>query len=206
MKQLVNHLSYSRVVSTLALFLALAGGAYAISLGKNDVKSRHIAKGAVKSSDVASKALKGADVKPDSLKGSRIVESTLDTSQFTAAASTPFDPAGPIRCDPELDSGPPFVPCGEVSLTTPVAGRMLVIASGELLAEGGLAGGYCRLYLDRTEIGSLAERARNSDGFAVSAVSAPVPAGVHIAELRCIESSGEVRAEVNSVTAVLVGG
>ena len=51
MKKLVDHLTYSRVVSTLALFLALGGGAYAISLGKDDVKSRNIAKNAVKSPD-----------------------------------------------------------------------------------------------------------------------------------------------------------
>ncbi len=135
MKKLVSHLSYSRVVSTLALFIALGGGAYALSLGKNDVKSRHIAKGAVKSSDVAKNTLKGSDVKQDSLKGSDILESTFDIGQFSAAASTPFDPAGPIRCDPEFGSGPPFVPCGQVSLTTPVAGRILAIASGELIAE-----------------------------------------------------------------------
>ncbi|MGH2985140.1 MAG: hypothetical protein ACRDLO_00435, partial [Solirubrobacterales bacterium] len=129
MKKLASHLSYSRVVSTLALFLALGGGAYAISLGKNDVKSRNIAKGAVKSSDVAKKTLRGADVKPDSLGGSKIIESTLDTAQFTAAASVPASgpPFQPIRCDPEGD-----VPCGDVTLNTPVAGRILVIASGEV--------------------------------------------------------------------------
>ena len=135
MKKLVSHLSYSRVVSTLALFIALGGGAYALSLGKNEVKSRHIAKGAVKSSDVAKNTLKGSDVKQDSLKGSDILESTFDIGQFSAAASTPFDPAGPIRCDPDSSSGPPFVPCGEVSLTTPAAGRILGIANGELLAD-----------------------------------------------------------------------
>ena len=141
MKKLVSHLSYSRVVSTLALFIALGGGAYALSLGKNDVKSRHIAKGAVKSSDVAKNTLKGSDVKQDSLKGSDILESTFDIGQFSAAASTPFDPAGPIRCDPEFGSGPPFVPCGQVSLTTPVAGRILAIASGELISRGATARG-----------------------------------------------------------------
>ena len=142
----------------------------------------------------------------DSLKGSDILEGTFDIAQFTAAASTPFDPAGPIRCDPEFGSGPSFVPCGEVSLTTPVAGRILVIASGELIAEGGLASGDCQLYFDSTGIGALGDRPRNSQGFAISAVSAPVPAGSHLAELRCLEGSGELRVNVNSVTAALVGG
>lgn len=206
MKKLASHLTYSRVVSTLALFLALGGGAYAISLGKNDVKSRHIDKGAVKSSDVAKNTLKGADVKGDSLKGSDIVEGTLDIAQFSAAASTPFDPAGPIRCDPEFGSAPSFVPCGQVSLTTPVAGRILVMAAGELIAGGGPAAGDCQLYLDSTGIGALGDRTRNSQGFAVSAVSAPVPAGTHLVEFRCLEGSGDFSVEVNSVSAALVGG
>jgi hypothetical protein len=206
MKKLVSHLSYSRVVSTLALFIALGGGAYALSLGKNEVKSRHIAKGAVKSSDVAKNTLKGSDVKQDSLKGSDILESTFDIGQFSAAASTPFDPAGPIRCDPELGSGPPFVSCGQVSLTTPVAGPILGLASGELIAEGE-ASGRCRLYLDGAEIGSLADRTRGDYGFAVSGLSAPVAPGEHLIELRCLEGAGgELRAEVNSISALLTGG
>jgi hypothetical protein len=206
MKKLVNHLSYSRVVSTLALFLALAGGAYAISLGKNDVKSRHIAKGAVKSSDIAKKTLKGADVKPDSLKGSKIVESTLDTSQFTAAASTPFDPAGPISCDPELGDGVVFDPCGEVTLTIPVSGRILAIASGELIANAAGTGGDCRLYVDGVEIGMLGTRTRDHSGFAVSGVSAALAPGTHRAHLGCDESGGDLRVVVNSISAALVGG
>jgi hypothetical protein len=206
MNKLASHLTYSRVVSTLALFLALGGGAYAISLGKNDVKSRHIDRGAVKSSDVAKKTLRGADVKPDSLKGSKIVESTLDTAQFTAAASTPFDPAGPIRCDPEFGTGPSFVPCGQVSLTTPVAGRILAISTGELIVQAGSASGDCQLSLDSTGIAALGDRTRNSQGFAISAVSAAVPAGTHLVELRCLEGSGELSVEVNSISAALVGG
>jgi hypothetical protein len=206
MKNLVSHLSYSRVVSTLALFLALGGGAYALSLGKNDVKSRHISKGAVKSSDVAKNTLRSADVERDSLKGSDILETTFDISQFSAAASTPFDPAGPIRCDPELGTGPPFVPCGTAALTTPAQGRILALAAGELLAEPDPASGYCRLYVDGTEVAGMPLRSRSDQGFSLSGTSGRLPAGAHTAELRCTESAGEVRAEAYGVTAVLVGG
>lgn len=205
MNKLASHLTYSRVVSTLALFLALGGGAYAISLGKNDVKSRHIAKGAVKSSEVARNTLRGADVKRDSLKGSHILEGTLDIAQFTAAASTPFS-ASPIACDPELGSGPAFVPCGEVSLTTPVGGRILVLGAGELIAESSPASGYCRVYVDGAEIAGMPLRSRGDQGFSLSGISERLSAGVHSAELRCTESAGEVRAEVYGVTAALVGG
>ncbi len=93
MSKLRRHLTYPHVVSTIALFIALGGGAYAISLGKGDVKSRHIQNDAVKS----------ADVKDDTLKGRDIIEASLDTKGFTAAASTPFVGNGadePIMCNP----------------------------------------------------------------------------------------------------------
>src|SRR5215211_588736 len=46
-------LTYANVTATLALFLALGGGAYAAIdlVGKNDIKSKHLAPGAVKLSD-----------------------------------------------------------------------------------------------------------------------------------------------------------
>jgi hypothetical protein len=48
-------LTYSDVVATLALFLALGGGAYAAIdlVGRNDIKSKHIARHQVKPRDVA---------------------------------------------------------------------------------------------------------------------------------------------------------
>ena len=130
MRKVLTELTYARVVSTLALFLALgASGAWAISLGKNDVKSRNIAKGAVSSSDVRNDKLKSADVKGDALKGSDILESSLDTAQFSAAAMAPFTQDQPITCDPGLA----LTPCGSVALEAPVAGRILASASGELV-------------------------------------------------------------------------
>jgi hypothetical protein len=56
-------------MSTIAVFLALAGGATAIAaaLAKNSVKSRHIAPGAVKTSDLGRNAATGAKVREASL-------------------------------------------------------------------------------------------------------------------------------------------
>jgi hypothetical protein len=63
-------LSYANVVATLALVLALGGGTvYAASkLGKNEVKSKNIAKGAVKGSDIGKNAVTGPKVKDGSLQ------------------------------------------------------------------------------------------------------------------------------------------
>ena len=46
------HMTYANVMSTLAVFLALAGG-IAWALGRNDVKSRHIAPNQVKAADTS---------------------------------------------------------------------------------------------------------------------------------------------------------
>ena len=206
MRKVLTELTYSRVVSTLALFLALgAGGAWAISLGKNDVKSRNIAKGAVNSSDVRNDKLKSADVKGDALKGSDILESSLDTAQFSAVAMAPFTQDQPITCDPGLA----LTPCGSVALEAPVAGRILASASGELIPVNPTpdqAGGDCRLYVDGAQIAGVPLRGRGDRPFAISGVSASVPAGSHNVEVKCVEAAGSIQAEVYGITAVLVGG
>jgi hypothetical protein len=62
-------LSYANVVATLALVLVVGGGATAIalSLPKNSVHSKQIAKEAVKSSDIAKDAVTGDKVKESTL-------------------------------------------------------------------------------------------------------------------------------------------
>lgn len=61
--------TYANVVATLALVLAVTGGATAIalSLPKNSVKSKQIAKEAVKNSDIAKNAVTGDKVKESTL-------------------------------------------------------------------------------------------------------------------------------------------
>lgn len=63
-------LSYANVVATLALFLVLSGGTVyaATQLGKNSVKSKHIAKGAVKKQDLGKNAVSSPKVKNKSIK------------------------------------------------------------------------------------------------------------------------------------------
>lgn len=51
------------VISLIALFVALGGAAYAVKLGKNDVKSRNIASKAVTGSKLATDAVKTAKLR-----------------------------------------------------------------------------------------------------------------------------------------------
>ena len=61
MRRIRSHLTYANVMATIAVFVALGGGAYALD-GRNSVDSGDIRKNAVKSSDIAKNAAKGRDV------------------------------------------------------------------------------------------------------------------------------------------------
>jgi hypothetical protein len=69
LKGLRERFTYANVVATLALVLAVTGGATAIalSLPKNSVKSKQLAKEAVKNSDIAKDAVTGDKVKESTL-------------------------------------------------------------------------------------------------------------------------------------------
>ena len=71
MSKVRNRLTYANVMATVAVFIALGGGAYAVSLQKNSVKSKHIKDGQVKSADVADDDLIGTDIDEDTLQLSR---------------------------------------------------------------------------------------------------------------------------------------
>ena len=75
-----SHLSYANVIATVALFLALGGGAYAaIRLQPNSVGSRALRNGAVTNKKLAKGAVTGAKVATGSLTGRQINASTLGT-------------------------------------------------------------------------------------------------------------------------------
>ena len=72
----------AHVISLIALFVALGGSAYAISLGKNAVKSKNIAKGAVKTSDLANKAVSRKKLKAGAVPASAIANNSIGAEQL----------------------------------------------------------------------------------------------------------------------------
>lgn len=69
---------YASVVATVALFVALGGGAYAATaLPANSVGTRQLKKNAVVSAKLKNNAVNGAKVAADSLTGADIRESSL---------------------------------------------------------------------------------------------------------------------------------
>ncbi|MGH2990930.1 MAG: hypothetical protein ACRDY6_22780 [Acidimicrobiia bacterium] len=68
-----RRLSFANVMSAVALFVALGGGAYAAS----KVESRDIAKDAIKNRHIMEGKLKNKSLQEDTLEGGKINESTL---------------------------------------------------------------------------------------------------------------------------------
>ena len=96
MRSARRHVTVSNVLSLVAVFVALGGGAYAAGLAKNSVKSKQIKDGAVQGKDIKDGAvnggkvsdgsLSGPDFSDDSLTGADIAESTLQGMQVPTTA------------------------------------------------------------------------------------------------------------------------
>ena len=88
--RLKRHISYANVMSTLAVFMVVAGGSFAIaSVSKNQVKSKHVKDNALKSKDLKDgKGVEGKDVKDDSLRGTDVDESSLGKVPSATSADT----------------------------------------------------------------------------------------------------------------------
>lgn len=79
--------TYANVTASLALFLALGGGAYAAAtLPANSVGSRQLRTGAVQRAKIKNNAVNGTKVLDSSLTGADIAESTLGKVPSAAAA------------------------------------------------------------------------------------------------------------------------
>lgn len=78
--------SPAAVVAMLALFVAFGGAAYAVTLGKNDVKTRNIASGAVTGSRLAAGAVKTAKVRDGAVTTTKIADGAVGVSALGSGA------------------------------------------------------------------------------------------------------------------------
>ncbi len=119
MRSLRRPLTFSNVVSLIAVFIALGGTALAVSVAENSVGSKQIRKNAVKTGEVKNQNLTGGDVKDESLTGADVDEATLQVNadsvggnkitrvnyntEPTSPAATIFEGGGVVirgACDP----------------------------------------------------------------------------------------------------------
>jgi hypothetical protein len=113
--------TYANVAATLALILAMAGGAYALTLPRNSVKSRHIAPKAVKTGDLANNAVTARKVRANAISGAKVAGASLQASDLAAgqiAAAVTGGGAAPAAV--------PLAPATSTNITISRPGRLLV--------------------------------------------------------------------------------
>ncbi len=154
MEQLRQKLTYSRVVSTLALFAALGGTAYAaVELQRDDVRSKHIKNGQVKGEDLADNSVTSPKVANGSLLEEDLAAGQLtqefaqffalmppnNASTVAAGAAVSFPQDGPASGDIARAAADTFVlpEAGiyRVDFTVPVseAGQLALKLDGDQL-------------------------------------------------------------------------
>ena len=86
-------LSYANVMSTLALFLVVSGGAaYAANqLAKNSVGAKQLKKAAVTTAKIKKSAVNGNKVKDASLTGKELADGTITGAKVQDGSLTPAD-------------------------------------------------------------------------------------------------------------------
>jgi hypothetical protein len=199
-----RHLSYANVMATLALLVALGGGAYAIER----VSSREIVNGTIRSIDLKNrKAVRAADVKRDGLRGEQIDERTIDAASFAPVAG---DEAG--DCNPAPSA---FTDCASVALRLHAKSRVLAVATGNQESIDGPAKAVCDVRVDKRPQGLAAQPGEQAvdntsslatNGFARTVVTPdPLTRGPHRIALACKELVGNVRIDVPTIAAIAVG-
>jgi hypothetical protein len=199
-----RHLSYANVTATIALFVALGGGAYAV----DKVNSHDIANGTIKSVDLKNrKAVHASDVKRNGLTGRQIKERTLDVGSFAKVAG---DEAA--DCNPSSST---LVTCAFTTVRLKRASRILAIATGGQESVGGPANAHCEVRLDgEAEPVSADPGEQTSDntsgaatnGFARTAVTSdPLARGRHQVALACNQLAGNVRIDAPTIAAIAIG-
>jgi hypothetical protein len=188
-----RHLSYANVTATLALFVALGGGAYAVDkVGSSDIRN-----GSVRSIDIHRNTVRGKDVK----------EQTLDASKLA-----PVVGSEPGDCNPTSSA---FINCASVLLRLKSRSQVLAIATGGQVSDSGLAKAECQVRIDGAATPLEANPGEDAvdntssgatNGFARTIVTPDVlSVGNHTVALTCNEFTPNVRIANPTIAAIAIG-
>lgn len=168
-----SRLTFANVVSLVALFVALSGGAYALTIPRNSVGAKQLKKNAVTapkikrnavtSPKVRNDSLTGADIRNDSLTGGDLDERTFarvpsaDTANSANTANTlggqgasafQTASASDARSDVAAPQGT-ISPALSATITTSAPRTLTAIASVTVSADGGGNDNInCRINID----------------------------------------------------------
>jgi hypothetical protein len=157
MKQIGKAFSYSNVVATIALFLALGGGVvYAASnLGRNAVKNKNIAANAVKARNLAKNAVTTGKIKNEAVTSKKVKKGSLMRSDLAANVLSGLQVAEVSAAavpglNVEQPGGTP-VPLAGSATFKPVAGKsyeLLVELKGTPIDADGPGERVCSAYVE----------------------------------------------------------
>jgi hypothetical protein len=112
-KRVRVRITYANVVSTLALFLVLGGGAaFAATklttsdIKKGAIKTKLLAKNAVSSAKIASNAVKTRNIAPSAVGGKQLAADSVDGSKVLNGSLTPADLLGGASVVATATGGP----------------------------------------------------------------------------------------------------
>ncbi len=218
MKQIRKRLTYANVMSSIAVFLVLGGGAAlaAGQLGKNSVGSKQLKKNAVTTAKIKKGAVTGAKVKAGSLKASNFAAGQLPAGPKgdKGAPGPSFGAFGNGGCG-ELDE--PYEVCASTgSVNLPSSGNVLLIASAEWDNDDNSTppdAGDCRLSVNGNPISRDISFGENTathgidEGGSISMnwITGPLSAGSHSFAFECSEDSGTTYIAEAMLSAVLLG-
>ena len=159
-----NRLTYSNIVSTLALFLALTGGVvYAAqkigtkSLKRHAVSAKKLAPDSVKEGKLVDGAISNAKLRDDAVSNAKLVDGAVNTAKLRDAAVTPDKQAFPVFYVAEptggsapVSSGPPQAyPLDGATWQQPPGAVQVVFgeATGTIAYDGD-GSGQCQVFFD----------------------------------------------------------
>ncbi len=178
-----RHLSFANVISLIALFVALGGGAYAVQVAKkNSVTTKSIRNSTIRSADIGSGQVKASDIGDGQVKASDI-EAGLLSDATTGSTQSLF-----AVCVQDVTT---YKSCLDKQVTLKEPGRIFATADGTADSGAGsvpVGVNTCRLTLDGAAFtGDYVVAADFSPGesFSFAGVSEPVAAGSHLVRLEC---------------------
>jgi hypothetical protein len=190
MSTLRSGLTYANVMATVAVFIALGGGAYAaLKLPKNSVGAKQLKKNAVRSGKVKNRTLLAADFKRGQLpKGA-------------AGKPGPPGPTASASDSKNLASDPALSKTTETTylqttITTTFQGRIIATGTADLYTSSTTAGGQaaCRLFIDAQPVSQRSpadfNTAGGEDEETAATAAATRAAGTHVVSLRCKDEGG----------------
>jgi hypothetical protein len=130
-RRLRSRLTYANVMSSVAVFVALGGGAYALSVPKNSVGSRQLKRNAVTNAKIRRNAVTSSKVRDHSLKASDLASGVIPKP--TAVPAAPAAPTPPVLGGARAADTDPLATPGTLlkstSLSLTSAGKAFVLAT-----------------------------------------------------------------------------